>query len=66
MAYSAYPSSLPNKQSVPSRRYQIRQKIFSLGDSFTIKDEVGNDVYRVRSKLLSFGDKLAIEDMGGK
>ncbi|HEX3029981.1 MAG TPA: LURP-one-related family protein [Clostridia bacterium] len=46
-------------------RYIIRQKIFSLGDSFTIKDEVGNDVFIVRSQLLSFGKKLRICDLLG-
>ncbi|CAF4441550.1 unnamed protein product [Rotaria magnacalcarata] len=48
------------------RRYQIREKIFSLGDNFKIKDELGQDVYTVRSKLFSVGDKLVLEDMAGK
>ncbi|CAF2566724.1 unnamed protein product [Rotaria sp. Silwood2] len=65
MAYSTYPSADPYRQAMPARRYQIREKIFSLGDNFKIKDEMGQDVYRVRSKLLSFGDKLALEDMSG-
>ncbi len=46
-------------------RYQIRQKIFSFGDNFTIKDESGQDNYIVRGKVFSFGDKLKIEDMHG-
>lgn len=46
-------------------RYIVRQKIFSLGDSFSIKDEMGNDVFIVRSQLLSFGKKLRIFDLGG-
>ena len=44
-------------------RYVIRQKFFSLGDSFAIKDEMGNDVFIVRSQLLSFGKKLRIFDL---
>lgn len=44
-------------------RYLIRQKIFSLGDSFAVKDEVGNDIFIVRSQLLSFGKKLRIYDL---
>lgn len=44
-------------------RYIVRQKIFSLGDSFTIKDEFGNDIFMVRQQLLSFGKKLRIYDM---
>jgi len=46
-------------------RYIIRQKIFSLGDSFTIKDEFGNDIYIARSQILSFGKKLRIFDLSG-
>ena len=46
-------------------RYLIRQKIFSLGDTFTIKDESGNDLFMVRQQLLSFGKKLRIFDLAG-
>lgn len=44
-------------------KYLIRQKIFSIGDSFTIKNEHGNDIFRVRSQILSFGNKLRIFDL---
>jgi uncharacterized protein YxjI len=44
-------------------RYIIRQKIFSLGDKFSIKDENGNDVLFVKSQLISFGKKLRIYDL---
>ncbi len=44
-------------------RYLIRQKIFSLGDSFNIKDEAGNDIFFVSQQLLSFGKKLRIYDL---
>jgi len=47
-------------------RYLVRQKIFSLGDSFSIKDEGNNDVFIVRSQLLSFGKKLRIFDLAGR
>lgn len=46
-------------------RYIIKQKIFSLGDSFAIKNEAGNDIFIVRSQLLSFGKKLRIFDLLG-
>lgn len=46
-------------------RYVIRQKIFSFGDSFAIKDEMGNEIFIVRSQILSFGKKLRIYDRGG-
>ncbi len=66
MAYSTYPSADSYQQAMPARRYQIREKIFSLGDNFKIKDETGQDVYTVRSKLISLGNKLVVEDMAGK
>jgi len=44
-------------------RYQIREKIFSFGDDFTIKDEFNNDIFIVKGKVFSFGDKLRIYDM---
>lgn len=44
-------------------RYIVRQKIFSIGDKFTIKDENERDVYIVKSQLLSFGKKLRIFDL---
>ncbi|CAF4284752.1 unnamed protein product, partial [Rotaria sordida] len=65
MAYSTYPSADSYRQAMPARRYQIREKIFSLGDNFKIKNEMGQDVYKVRSKLFSIGDKLVLEDMAG-
>ena len=65
MAYM-YPPTNEYYQPAPTRRYQIREKIFSLGDNFKIKDESGQDVFTVRSKLFTLGDKLILEDMGGK
>jgi uncharacterized protein YxjI len=44
-------------------QYKIRQKIFSLGDKFTIKDENDRDVFIVKSQILSFGKKLRIFDL---
>ncbi len=44
-------------------RYIIKQKIFSLGDKFFIKDENEKDVLIVKSQLLSFGKKLRIFDL---
>lgn len=46
-------------------RYLVRQRIFSFGDNFTIKDELEQDRYIVKGKVLSFGDKLKIEDLCG-
>lgn len=46
-------------------RYLIKQRVFSFGDSFAIKDEYGQDRYFVRGKVFSLGDKLKIEDLSG-
>lgn len=46
-------------------KYQIRQRVFSLGDSYNIKDEFDKDRFIVRSELFTLGHKLRIEDMAG-
>jgi uncharacterized protein YxjI len=47
-------------------RFLMRQKIFALGDDFTIKDENANDVYFVDGRALSLGHKLSFQDMQGR
>jgi uncharacterized protein YxjI len=44
-------------------RYQMTQKMFSLGDDFLIKDDEGNDAFLVDGRALSLGDKLSFQDM---
>jgi uncharacterized protein YxjI len=44
-------------------RYVMKQKLFSWGDDFIIKDENGNDCYFVDGKVFSLGDKLSFQDM---
>ncbi len=46
-------------------RYLLKQKMFSLGDDYLIKDESGRDVYFVDGKALSIGDQLSLQDMEG-
>lgn len=46
-------------------RYVMRQKLISLGDDFTIKDEAGRDVYFVDGKAFSIREKLVMKDMAG-
>jgi len=43
-------------------KYKIRQKIFSLGDNFVIKNELDEPELIVQSKLLTLGNKLTIYD----
>ena len=44
----------------------IREKVFSWGDKFTVKDQYGNDKYMVQGEVFSFGKKLHVYDMTGR
>lgn len=41
----------------------IKQKVFTIKDKFTVKNEEGNDKYFVEGKLLSLGKKFYIYNM---
>ena len=43
----------------------IKEKVFSWGDRFTVKDEQGNDKYIVEGEVFSWGKKLHVYDMAG-
>ena len=43
----------------------IKEKVFSWGDKFTVKDEFGNDKYMVEGEVFTFGKKLHVYDMAG-
>ena len=43
----------------------IKQKVFSWGDKFTVKDEAGHDRYSVEGEIFSFGKKLHVYDRYG-
>ena len=44
----------------------IREKVFSWGDKFTVKDACGNDKYIVQGEVFSFGKKLHVYDRNGR
>jgi len=46
-------------------RYLLKQKFWSWGDDFTIKDADDREVYLVDGKAFSWGDKLSFQDMQG-
>ncbi|HLW00706.1 MAG TPA: LURP-one-related family protein [Ktedonobacterales bacterium] len=46
--------------------YQLREKLFSLGEDFVIQDDQGNDCYLATSKLFSLGEKLSLCDLSGQ
>jgi uncharacterized protein YxjI len=45
--------------------YMMKQKLFSWGDDFTIKDENGQDRFFVDGKAFSLGNQLSFQDMAG-
>jgi len=47
-------------------RYQMRQKLVSIGDDFYIKNEAGQNVFKVDGKVLRVRDLLVFEDLQGK
>jgi len=46
-------------------RFLMKQKFWSLGEDFTIRDESGADCYQVDGRVFSLGDKLSLQDMSG-
>ncbi|MBN1816105.1 MAG: LURP-one-related family protein [Sedimentisphaerales bacterium] len=46
-------------------RYVMKQKMFSWGDDFVIKDAEGNERFFVDGRALSIGHKLSFQDMAG-
>lgn len=47
-------------------RYVMKQKLFSWGDDYIIKDESNREVFFVDGKAFSLGKQLAFRDMEGK
>jgi uncharacterized protein YxjI len=47
-------------------RYVMRQKMFSLADSFQVTNEEGQAAFVVSGKVFSFGKQLAFQDLGGR
>jgi hypothetical protein len=45
--------------------YMMKQKLFSWGDDFIIKDENGKDRFFVDGKAFSLGNQLSFQDMAG-
>lgn len=47
-------------------QYQLKEKIWSFRDSYTIRDKRENAVFYVKGKVFSWGDKLSFQDSTGK
>jgi uncharacterized protein YxjI len=46
-------------------RYALQEKLFSWGDTFSIKDDQGADVLTVKGKVFSLGKNLSLQDNAG-
>ncbi len=46
-------------------RYVLKQKLWSWGDDFKIKNAAGEDVFFVDGKAFSIGNKLSFQDLNG-
>jgi uncharacterized protein YxjI len=55
----------PSSRGEPLKKYVMKQKIWTLGDKFVIKDETRTPVFYVKGKVFSVGDKLSFRDMEG-
>ena len=47
-------------------RYQMRQKLVSIGDDYWIEDEQGNRVFKIDGKAMRIRDTLVFEDSSGR
>jgi len=47
-------------------RYVMKQKLFSWGDDFRIKNEAGEDRFFVDGRAFSIGNKLSFQDLNGR
>lgn len=47
-------------------KFYVKQKVFSLKDSFKVFDENQNPVYQVTGKFFSLKNKMELQDMSGQ
>ena len=47
-------------------KFELKQKVLTLGSSYTIKDEHGQPVYKVGFKTIGLGKHLELTDVSGK
>jgi uncharacterized protein YxjI len=49
----------------PQRRFQMREKMISIGDDYWIEDEAGTKVFKVNGKAARVRDTFKLEDANG-
>jgi uncharacterized protein YxjI len=47
-------------------RFVMKQRWFSFGDSYAVRDAAHEEVLRIQGKVFSIGDHLSVEDMTGR
>jgi uncharacterized protein YxjI len=47
-------------------RYQMREKLFAIGDDFWIETGAGERAFKVNGKALRIRDTLVLENPGGE
>jgi uncharacterized protein YxjI len=53
------------REAHDSARYQMRQRMISIGDDYTIEDDHGERVYKLDGKALRIRKTILFEDMHG-
>lgn len=56
----------PHRGSQASTRYQMKQKLVSIGDDYYIENEHGQRVFKVDGKVLRVRNTLEFEDLQGR
>lgn len=46
-------------------RYYVKQRVFSIGDTYSIYDEAQSELYRVYGRIFTIGAKLELQDPSG-
>ncbi|CAF1371241.1 unnamed protein product [Adineta steineri] len=47
-------------------KYELQQKVITLGSSYTVKDDHGKSVYKIGFKAIGLGKHLQLTDVGGQ
>lgn len=55
----------PGQDESPGKRYQMKEKLISIGDDFYIEDEHGQRVFKVDGKAVRIRETLKFEDLQG-
>ena len=55
----------PDLENQPLKKYVMKQKIWTLGETFVIKDETRTPAFYVKGKIFTVGDKLSFRNIDG-